>query len=509
MTTGAAVGLVEMEELAVPRVSGRLNVRAGTVVTTGVTAEVIGDSLSAGFFNGPGIDVYRAYPTIVGAELGWRIRNRAVSSSQAQDAGQCDVVLARTITETSTTFGLFGYNNMREGGTDATKREVLKGTVYAMALWGAILHEKKQTAAHPDVVFTGSWVFAPSAYGGSMVKVTSTIGDTAVANVYCSTAYVWMVRIAGGGGTFAVYVDGVLRETGTCAGGTTSPSGRNFSPFVVRIPDLSPGPHTILVTPTSASQVFVLGFAGNLGANTLTGPTFYLGDCLRMSAAGYLAGGATYSAGSDAAVTAINKDFIAISRELCSDGLNVPYVDASSYVDPEIHADTDDVHLNTLGQRAVAVPFIKAMAATASAHQQEAWRRPKSKIPDAVACTANTAITLGTAVDITGATTTFTPDSDGTIEAKAFFDVQQTSDPATPTNGPFVGLITINGVAQSGRAAFNPKVLDARHSVGCTGTKKLTANTTYTIKLQALQAGNATFTVFQTNTVLSFVFTPK
>lgn len=111
-----------------------------------------------------------------------------------------------------------------------------------------------------------------------------------------------------------------------------------------------------------------------------------------------------------------------------------------------------------------------------------AVEHPRPSVDARVACTAVTACTTLAAVDITGATTTFTPAVDMTALVTFMFDVQ-----CTLFGGAgqfFVGYLVVNGTAQAQQAVWSGSAVNNRTMLTQQVPLTLKSGTSYTIKLQ-------------------------
>ncbi len=132
-----------------------------------------------------------------------------------------------------------------------------------------------------------------------------------------------------------------------------------------RIPNLTDGPHSVLITVTSATdasnKVYIDWIGGSMDSIQSTGPALYLGNTLRMNAAGYVSGARIN--GSDAAVVAYNEINQRVADFLAEDNLNVTYVDADVYYNLSTDVASDHIHPNDAGHQHIADAFLDAMNA--------------------------------------------------------------------------------------------------------------------------------------------------
>lgn len=223
-------------------------------------------------------------------------------------------------------------NDSRE--TNAAFRTTFEAMVPLTMVYHAVPDAKKAFGTNAALVSTtGTWAKDPK-WGG--FGLASTHHDaTATATVEGSVIYLASrLSTAKTGGSFAVSVDGRNAGSWHCFGANEGrlPSSvyTNF-PFLVRIPDLEPGPHQVRVTVLSAdgakNWVWVDWLAGNKAAERM--PAVWFGNTTRRTPEAYLAAG-----GSDAIVASQNGVINDAAQRLAGDGLNVFAVDLATAFDP-------------------------------------------------------------------------------------------------------------------------------------------------------------------------------
>jgi len=332
---------------------------ASAVPVGTTTATAFGDSITAGFVSSS-LDPANAYATAVAAGRTWTLTNSGVASTLLQDAGQMDAIMGVSTGTASNYFMLSGYNDMRSGGTTAANKATYQDALYSAVAWLAIPDVHKVKALGTSVAYSGAW--SPATVHGA--KYTTTNGDSATMTLYGSTIYVVSERVNGQTGTFTLTVDGVSFGTFNCFGNTISPSSRAYCPFLIRITNLTDKAHTVVLAKSGGDVVYFNWAAGASGSLTSNGPNVFVGNCLRMSAAGYALGSPNYSNGSDTAAYQYNKIIRDVTREFAIDGLNVVYVDASSYYSPAIDVGGDNIHPSIAGHAKIANAFLAQMLGT-------------------------------------------------------------------------------------------------------------------------------------------------
>ena len=325
------------------------------------TLNAFGDSITVGV----GVSSSDVYAQRIATDKSWTLNNLGASGTQASDVGQIDKVFQQTITASSKSVILSGFNDMRAWGTLQNGLDTYEGTLRTMLVWLATPAAKMKFGQSMST--SGSWTaLTTSVYPTNIGIYSSQVGATATATVYGSVVYVTSIKLGSGGGAFNVSVDGVSHGPYSCSGAQTTPKGQFYAPFVVRLDGLDEGLHTVTVSVTSAANTYVMSVSGNLGLTTRAGPSVWVGNCLRMTSAGYLLGG-SYANGSDSAVSKYNTVIRRVARELANDGLNVGLADAGAIYDPGTQVQSDQIHPDSNGHAAIADAFFLAMEPTVMA----------------------------------------------------------------------------------------------------------------------------------------------
>jgi lysophospholipase L1-like esterase len=328
------------------------------------TVTAFGDSITNGF----GVSSADAYPALIAADKSWTLNNLAASSTQAEDVGQADRVFQQSITASSKSIILSGYNDMRAWGTIQNGLDTYEGTLRALLVWLATPATKKVNGQSTAVSKTGPWTsLTTSAYPTTIGIYSSQLNATATMSVYGTVVYVTSIRLSTGGGAFSITIDGVNHGTYSCSGAQITTAGMAYAPFAVRVGGLEEGLHTVVITVTTAANTYLMSVSGNLGVTTLNGPSVWVGNCLRMTASGYPLGGSSHGNGSDAAAAKYNTVIRRVVRELASDGLNIGLADAAAVYDLSTEVQSDQIHPNTAGHRTIADAFLFAMEPTVRA----------------------------------------------------------------------------------------------------------------------------------------------
>jgi hypothetical protein len=344
----------------------------GLARNSGAGCNTFGDSITVG--TGAITPSTGGYAALLTSSLGMVINNQAVAGSQAQDLGQIDAIYNTSFTQTSCTTWLPSYNDMRLNGTSATPLATAKNTIFAGVIHGAIPDAYRIAGSASGCVKTGAWTTNTGVYNNLPVYSTTNGNTISCANIRGTSIYVVLIAASTGGGQATISVDGVQY------GGTynlftyaASNAGRTYSPFVVRVPNLKSGAHTVLITVVSATNIAnsvnVVEVAGN-GGRDYAGPDFYLGKVLHMTAVGY-ALFAPFNNGSDNAVDAYNSAIDDICRQVTEDGLGVVCVDTSRY-NPTLDVSADNIHPADIGHQHITDAFLTAMSGLAETREKAA-----------------------------------------------------------------------------------------------------------------------------------------
>jgi hypothetical protein len=338
----------------------------GLALNSGNTLNEYGDSITVG--SGATTPTTGGYAYLLGSSFGYANNNQAVSGTQVQDAGQIDKIYATAFTQTSTSLWLPAFNDMRLHGTSATPLATAKNTILAGAIHAAIPDSYRVAGTAAGCVKTGTWATNTGVYS-SLPVVSTTNGDTvSCANIRGSTIYVVSIGATAGGGAFSVTIDGgAVYGPYSLFTFSASNAGRTYMPFVVRIPNQTSGPHTVLITVTSATNIAnsvnVVEVAGNGGASDYAGPSVYLGEVLHMTAAGY-ALSVPFNNGSDNAADAYTSAIRDVCRQLGKeDHLGVFCVDTGRY-NPTLDVSADNIHPSDQGHQHIADTYICRMTGT-------------------------------------------------------------------------------------------------------------------------------------------------
>lgn len=247
-----------------------------------------------------------------------------------------------------------GANDVNNYAADADKQANFSGFALAGAAWAAIPAVNKVNGQSSAVTKTGTWSNS-TFYGGNTTIQSTTNGDNISFVVNGTVIYICYTMMDGNGGTFSMTVDGISQGSFNCFGTNSSLiatlNGQVYGSYCKRIPGLSAGNHTVVITvtsSTSASNRVLFDWAG--GNNiTLTGaPTVLWGDVpFRFSTANL----STY-----------NGIIVGHITNLQSDGFKVYHVQTwNALGDTAQTISYDGSHPNNLGQQYIAGRYISVI----------------------------------------------------------------------------------------------------------------------------------------------------
>jgi hypothetical protein len=237
---------------------------------------------------------------------------------------------------------MLGTNDQRLNGTNANKLANFT-RIYACEL-GKLALDAKNARTDPSWSFTGAWANT-WAYG--IGKNTTSVGATASFQFTGTQVRICGIMQDGQSGLASVAVDGVAMGFWSFTG-ATSIGSPGYAPTAVDITGLSPGTHTVVITHTSGSYVYLDWWASAAATRNIT-----VANVMRMTAAGY----ASYG-GSDANVATYNTTIAGLIATLNGTfGATIKSVDIHAAIDPATDLLGDGIHLNQSGHWLVSSGF--------------------------------------------------------------------------------------------------------------------------------------------------------
>jgi hypothetical protein len=317
-------------------------------IAAGATATVYGDSItqSTGWFE-----------TFTG-EQGWTANNQAAGGAALYDQCQ-NKIWGSTVNSTTVSFALLGLN---DGGNTTTHSTMYRAAMGACYLW--LVTPSKQFGN--TLTTSGTWTSDSILASG--IRTTGN-GATATGSVFGSTVYVVSRSLTTNNPTFTVTVDGVAYGPYTTAASYTTNQGSNFSPYLVRIPNLENTHHTVVVTNSGTGQLHVDFITGNVPQISSTGPFLWVGTIPKTAS---LYGSFT---------TNTNTIIRGVVSDLAADGLGVALVDVEAACTNPTARDqspgnggpanglcslSDGTHPDAGGIAIIADAFRRAVASTGS-----------------------------------------------------------------------------------------------------------------------------------------------
>lgn len=293
-----------------------------------------GDSITVG------VNAPYSYLNVVSAYYNVPRVNKAISGSQI--AHQVNSIYNTTFNSDDTSLFLTGFNDMRYLGANSGPYE---DSLKAMLAWMGTSSKAKAI----NLPVTGAWSATPV---NSIGRNSTDVGATISTTVESSVVYVAAIQQSSNNGSFKVTVDGIDYGPYQTRGGAAYSNNVNYSPYLIRIGDLSNAPHSVVVTVLSG-QVFI----DWIGSPT-QGQAVYVSGCMKMTASGYTLG-APFNNGSDALAEQYTGLIQSAVSQLAADGLRIFYVPLA--YDQNTQVSNDNVHPKESGQVTTAVSFIKTI----------------------------------------------------------------------------------------------------------------------------------------------------
>jgi hypothetical protein len=313
-----------------------------------------GDSITQHYAaTNPGVN---DYVSLLGTYYGESTVNDALSGDTSCE--MTNKVFIHENPSTSTTgiyTAMIGTNDANRNGT--AYEATYQNCHLAALSWLAVPRSAKVFAQDSACVKAGTWV-ADNTYQTGIGETSSTNGSILTCSIVTdgNPVYIWFRVINGNTGTFTYSLDG---GSATVANAFTTPAiatynGGTQSVGFIRIPHVSAGSHSVVLTVTSSSgSVPIVG----IGSSPLRG---YVGQ---MSV--YSAGVPFQAADNLSALTAAyNADALTDANLIAGDGGDVVFVNVRAYLCPNcanVPPGTGDMndaeHPNDLGHAELATGF--------------------------------------------------------------------------------------------------------------------------------------------------------
>lgn len=288
------------------------------------------------------------FPVQIAKAKNLPITNYGLNGSQITDVA--DYAYTQNISPSDISILSVGVNDARTGLGNQVKLSWF-GLIYkAITAFLAIPNTSKIFANNSTVVCSGPWIDGLWGFG----KFTNGIGAKASFQIEGSTLYIGLVASDTWGGTFSITVDGIVKEVGTCAGDGKIKTvlGRVWTPFLIRIPNLTPGVHTVEITNTSSGGANnYIGF--DWAASPCTAASVFSSEISKLTQSGYNMYG-----GSDIQVDCYNRIIGQVIGELYSDGLSTYLVASPINQNTDL---ADSLHPTQTGYQKIANAFLSEM----------------------------------------------------------------------------------------------------------------------------------------------------
>ena len=315
----------------------------------GATLNAYGDSITAG--TGASTPASR-YVNLVAAQEGWNLINNAAGGDGLFDQCKTQIWGSATGTTTISSF-LIGQN---DGGNPSSSSyaSTYAGALGACYLW--LLTPNKVFGN--QLATTGTWsadtTFANGIY-------TTSNGATAATTTFGSVVYVVSRSLTANNPIFTVSVDGTAYGPYTLTTPFTANNGSTFAPYLVRIPNLADGHHSVVVTNSGTGELHIDFVTGNYPQLTPSGPMLYVSTIYK-----------THSL-YESFVDATNAIIRQAAQQLASDGLGIVLanaegdcanpgtVDAGGNPSNSFCSLYDGTHPNNAGHTIIANAFLRVM----------------------------------------------------------------------------------------------------------------------------------------------------
>lgn len=267
---------------------------------------------------------------------------------------------------------MVGFNDANNSGTAENALYQFRRNLLASLLWLGIPEASKvysqtnATTLNPACTFVGSWT-ASVGFKGRGGAYTLTANDTVSATVTGNTVYVALGSHASFSSKVQILIDGALyaptSKINLQAVIALTDGGDDSQPYVLVIPGLSSGAHTVTVkcANSTGGQYLTVAFIAGCELNSTAKPCLYVAGAIDMTPTGY----ALTTAGSLTASRTYRQvvsDCVAAAN---NSGALVTEIDLNS--DFLLSADmlADNVHPSELWHKLTAGKFLDAIRRTA------------------------------------------------------------------------------------------------------------------------------------------------
>ena len=299
------------------------------------------------------------YVSRIAARTGWTITNKGINGNELANffANMYGITVGANYSSTS----LLGYNDMTHFGDGDSSLTCFRRMIYSAMVWLSVPRANMVLAQSGSVTYAGTWSNLGT-YGGAMTKYSNTNGSTATFSLTGTTIFIDILQSFTETRKINVTIDGVNKGSFDGNDFTRPRVSIGYAPYLLRFTGLSNSAHTVVLTIENGTGYAYFNWATATNGTNLYPTTYsYLGNCIKMNAAGYATVQAGFGNGSDAAVNRYNQIMDTCVRNLSADGLNVKLVDVCSAYNTTTDVGADNIHPNDLGYRHIATSFLNVL----------------------------------------------------------------------------------------------------------------------------------------------------
>ena len=325
-------------------------------------ANFYGDSITVGYNPNPPYSTPNRFSTLLSAQYLMIESNHGVGGTQIADAGQADQITANTsVNDTNVSVWLTGYNDVFYYGNNAAALADNQAAATCLAAWLGVPARVRvpwnSTNGFPNpgsIYYSAGWAFLPSTLGG--LAASSQAGASASFFFTGNTLLIGMARASSGAGTATLVLGDFIsnnfipKQTNSYScvrSSADTAQGRNYSPALVIITNLTGATHGAIFSADTAANTFFGWFAGYA---TNQSPKVVLSGTLAPAGGNYISTylPGNFQNGSSVATAQYTAMLSNVAATLSAVKLNVKWVPA-----PLLNSNTDyfydNIHPNDSG----------------------------------------------------------------------------------------------------------------------------------------------------------------
>lgn len=325
-------------------------------------AHFYGDSITVGYNPDPPYFTTNRFSTLLSAQYLMIENNHGVGGTQIADAGQADQITANTsISDKTVSVWLTGYNDVFYHGNNAAALADNQAAVSGLAAWLALPANVRvpwnATNNFPNpgsIYYSPGWLFLGSTLGG--LAASTQAGASASFFFTGNTLLVGMARASSGAGTATLVLGDMINNNfiptqtnvySCVRTAANTAQGRNYSPALIVVTNLSSATHGAIFSADSAANTFFGWFAGY---STNQAPKVVLSGTLTPAGGNYLSPylPGNFQNGSSIATAQYTAMMSNVAVTLSSAKLNVKWV-APPLLDSGSDFYFDGIHPNDNG----------------------------------------------------------------------------------------------------------------------------------------------------------------